>query len=165
LSDLQAPAASDREGRVVTFGENGRVSLGELEAHLWESANILRGPIDQADFKSYMFPLLFLKRISDVYDEEFQQALDESNGDVDYASFAENHRFQRRNGLPLPPGHGRTPNVDEQAQSRSSRSEKAYSLPSHEPAYSAPLTTVGAAKMGPLTVVRLFHSGLPLAAL
>jgi type I restriction enzyme M protein len=79
---------------VVNFGENGRVTLAELEAHLWESANILRGPIDQADFKSYVFPLLFLKRVSDVYDEEFQQALDESDGDVDYASFAENHRFQ-----------------------------------------------------------------------
>jgi len=73
---------------------SGRVDLGQLEAHLWESANILRGPIDQADFKSYVFPLLFFKRICDVYDEEFQQALDESDGDLEYASFAENHRFQ-----------------------------------------------------------------------
>jgi type I restriction enzyme M protein len=71
-----------------------RVGLEELEAHLWESAQLLRGPIDQADFKSYVFPLLFLKRISDVYDEEFQASLDESGGDVDYAGFAENHRFQ-----------------------------------------------------------------------
>lgn len=71
-----------------------RVSLSELEAHLWESANILRGPIDQADFKSYVFPLLFLKRISDVYDEEYRRALEESDGDVDYAGFAEHHRFQ-----------------------------------------------------------------------
>lgn len=71
-----------------------RVTQADLEAHLWESANILRGPIDQADFKSYVFPLLFLKRISDVYDEEFQQALGESDGDVEYAGFAENHRFQ-----------------------------------------------------------------------
>src|SRR5437763_4851724 len=70
------------------------LSQAELEQHLWGSANILRGPIDQADFKSYIFPLLFLKRISDVYGEEFQQALDESDGDVDYAGFAENHRFQ-----------------------------------------------------------------------
>ena len=74
------------------------VSVSELEAHLWESTNILRGPIDQADFKSYVFPLLFLKRISDVYDEEYQEALDQSDGDVDYASFAENHRFQVPDG-------------------------------------------------------------------
>ena len=36
---------------------------GQLESHLWESANILRGPVDAADFKTYIFPLLFLKRI------------------------------------------------------------------------------------------------------
>ncbi|WP_324192972.1 class I SAM-dependent DNA methyltransferase [Nocardia transvalensis] len=71
-----------------------KITLGELESHLLEAANILRGPIDQADFKSYIFPLLFFKRISDVYWEEYRQALDESGGDVEYARFAENHRFQ-----------------------------------------------------------------------
>jgi type I restriction enzyme M protein len=75
------------------------LQLNELEAHLWGAANILRGPIDQGDFKSYVFPVLFLKRINDVYDEEFQAALDESDGDVDYASFAENHRFQVPDGV------------------------------------------------------------------
>ena len=39
--------------------------------HLWESANILRGPVDAADFKTYIFPLLFFKRICDVWDEEY----------------------------------------------------------------------------------------------
>ena len=82
--------------------EQPTVTQSELETHLWESANILRGPIDQADFKSYVFPLLFLKRICDVYDEEFQQALDESDGDVDYAAFAENHRFQVPEGATGP---------------------------------------------------------------
>jgi type I restriction enzyme M protein len=69
-----------------------------LESHLWEAANILRGPVDAADFKTYIFPLLFFKRISDVYDEETQQALEESGGDEAYASFPEQHRFQ------VPPG-------------------------------------------------------------
>ena len=46
------------------------LDLSTLEAHLWESANILRGPVDAADFKTYIFPLLFFKRISDVCDEE-----------------------------------------------------------------------------------------------
>lgn len=54
---------------------NGSVSLGQLESHLWESANILRGTVDAADFKNYVFPLLFFKRISDVHDEEYQAAL------------------------------------------------------------------------------------------
>ncbi len=68
--------------------------LSQLEAHLWESANILRGPVDAADFKTYIFPVLFFKRISDAYDEEFTLALEESGGDADFASFPENHRFQ-----------------------------------------------------------------------
>jgi type I restriction system adenine methylase HsdM len=71
-----------------------KVTLSELEQHLGAAANILRGPVDQADFKSYIFPLLFFKRISDVYLEELQQALEESGGDAGYANFAENHRFQ-----------------------------------------------------------------------
>lgn len=66
----------------------------ELEDYLWGAANILRGMIDAADFKQYIFPLLFFKRISDLWDEEYKTALDESNGDLDYAFFAENHRFQ-----------------------------------------------------------------------
>ncbi len=70
------------------------MTLSELEQHLWGAANILRGPVDQADFTSYIFPLLFFKRICDVYDEEYADALEESGGDVDFASFAENHRFQ-----------------------------------------------------------------------
>jgi type I restriction enzyme M protein len=73
---------------------NAPLELGALESHLWESANILRGPVDAADFKTYIFPLLFFKRISDVYDEEVELALKESGGDQYYAQFPENHRFQ-----------------------------------------------------------------------
>ncbi len=74
--------------------ENKHIKLSELESHLWESANILRGPVDAADFKSYIFPMLFFKRISDVFDDEVAPALEESEGDQDYALFPENHRFQ-----------------------------------------------------------------------
>ncbi len=70
------------------------VRLNQLESHLWESANILRGPVDAADFKTYVFPLLFFKRISDVYDEEYAAALEESGGDEEYAQFPQNYRFQ-----------------------------------------------------------------------
>lgn len=69
------------------------LSLAELENHLAGAADLLRGSIDQADFKSFIFPLMFFKRISDVYLEEYGQALAESGGDHDFASFAENHRF------------------------------------------------------------------------
>lgn len=93
-----------------------RVTQAELEAHLWESANLLRGPIDQADFKSYIFPLLFLKRISDVYDEEFQQALGDSEGDQEYAGFAENHRFLVPEGAHWDDIRERTENVGQTIQ-------------------------------------------------
>ena len=102
---------------MTSIQEHERVSLSQLESHLWESANILRGPVDQADFKSYVFPLLFLKRISDVYDEEFEQALDESDGDVDYAGFAENHRFQVPEGAHWNDLRERTENVGQAIQS------------------------------------------------
>jgi type I restriction enzyme M protein len=72
---------------------NVKVGLKELEQYLMDAANILRGPVEHADFKTYIFPLLFFKRISDVYDGEYQQALDESGGDIEYALFEENHRF------------------------------------------------------------------------
>jgi len=65
-----------------------------LEKYLWGAATLLRGLIDAGDYKQYIFPLLFYKRICDVYDEEYQNALKESGGDMKFAEFAENHRFQ-----------------------------------------------------------------------
>jgi type I restriction enzyme M protein len=73
--------------------ETSYISLPELEQYLWGAANILRGPVDKADFKSYIFPLLFFKRLSDVYEEEYASALQESGGDDEYASFPEQHKF------------------------------------------------------------------------
>src|SRR3989339_1837818 len=66
----------------------------DLERYLWGAATLLRGLIDAGDYKQYIFPLLFYKRICDVYDEEYQNALKESGGDLKFAEFAENHRFQ-----------------------------------------------------------------------
>lgn len=66
----------------------------ELEKFLWGAATALRGTIDAGDYKQYIFPLLFFKRICDVYDEEFERALEESGGDMEYAAFEEHHRFQ-----------------------------------------------------------------------
>ena len=70
----------------------------ELEKYLWGAATQLRGTIDAGDYKQYIFPLLFFKRICDVYDEEYESALQESDGDIEYASFAENHHFKIPDG-------------------------------------------------------------------
>jgi type I restriction enzyme M protein len=88
------PSTQAVSGQLTMF----EITLSQLEAHLWEAANILRGPVDAADFKTYIFPLLFFKRISDVYDEEVAAALEESDGDAEYAFFPENHRFQLPQG-------------------------------------------------------------------
>lgn len=73
---------------------NQELDQKSLEKYLWGAATTLRGTIDAGDYKQYIFPLLFFKRISDVYDEEFEKVLAESDGDMEYAAFAENHHFQ-----------------------------------------------------------------------
>ncbi len=65
----------------------------ELFNHLFEACNILRGPINQDEYKSYVTPILFFKRISDVHDEEYELALEKSNGDEEFASFDDNYSF------------------------------------------------------------------------
>ncbi|MGE6365790.1 N-6 DNA methylase [Bacillus paramycoides] len=72
---------------------NEETTSQQLFNHLFEACNILRGPINQDEYKSYVTPILFFKRISDVYDEETQDALERSGGDEEYASFPENHSF------------------------------------------------------------------------
>ena len=59
------------------------ISLDELKSFLWGAATRLRGQIDAAGYKEYIFPLLFFKRISDVYDEQFSGFLAE--GGAEYA--------------------------------------------------------------------------------
>jgi len=69
----------------------------ELENYLWGAANLLRGVIDPGDYKSIIFPLMFFKRLSDVYDEEYEEAF-QTYGDEESAKFSENHMFQIPDG-------------------------------------------------------------------
>jgi type I restriction enzyme M protein len=69
------------------------ISQQELESYVWGAATHLRGHVSAGDYKQFIFPLLFFKRLSDVYDEEYSAALAESGGDEVYAAFPEQHRF------------------------------------------------------------------------
>lgn len=69
------------------------ITIEELESYLWNSAVLLRTSIDAGAYKQYIFPLLFFKRICDVYDEECQRIIEEY-GDEEALEFEENHRFQ-----------------------------------------------------------------------
>ena len=71
-----------------------RITQQSLESYLWGAAVLLRGTIDAGDYKQFIFPLLFYKRLCDVFDEETVTALRDSGGDEDFALFPENHRFQ-----------------------------------------------------------------------
>jgi type I restriction system adenine methylase HsdM len=102
-----------------------RLSLTELEQHLARAADLLRGSIDQADFKAYIFPLMFFKRISDVYLEEFQQAIDKSDGDHEFAAFAENHRFEIPDGNLWSDVRKKTENIGAAVQTAFREIEKA----------------------------------------
>lgn len=69
------------------------IKLKDLEAHLWHAAHIITGPIDASDYKTYIFPILFFKRICDVYDEEFEAAM-EQVGDAELAKGDMFHRIK-----------------------------------------------------------------------
>ncbi len=68
------------------------LSQQQLESYLWGAAKLLRGLIDAGDYKQYVFPLLFFKRLSDVWDEEYQAALGETD-DSAYARATADDRF------------------------------------------------------------------------
>lgn len=101
------------------------INIDQLESHLWESANILRGPVDAADFKTYVFPLLFFKRLSDVHDEEYQAALEESGGDEEYALFPQNYSFQVPEGCHWRDVRAVTTNVGQALQTAMREIERA----------------------------------------
>ena len=87
-----------------------RITQRELENYLWGAAIVLRGLIDAGDYKQYIFPLVFLKRISDVYDEEHAAAM-EVYEDEELADLPENHRFAIPHGCHWDDIHGVTQNI------------------------------------------------------
>jgi type I restriction enzyme M protein len=72
----------------------------ELKSALWDAANTLRGSaVDRTDWKGYILPLLFFKRISDVWDEETAEA-QQLYGDADRRSLTDRHIDAGRKSVP-----------------------------------------------------------------
>jgi type I restriction enzyme M protein len=69
------------------------ISGQELERRLLAACNRLRGPVDPTDYKAYIFPLIFLKRISDYWGWEYARALEAFDGDEKLARLEDNFRF------------------------------------------------------------------------
>ena len=63
---------------------NHILDLSTLENWLWEAACKIRGPVDAPKYKDYILPLIFLKRLSDVFDDEVSR-LGEEYGNLDIA--------------------------------------------------------------------------------
>lgn len=78
---------------------SARITMDELKKYLWNSAVLLRTNIDAGAYKQYVFPLLFFKRLCDVYDEECKEILKAYDGDEEALHFEENHTFV------IPEGH------------------------------------------------------------
>lgn len=72
---------------------SNRITLQELEKYLWDSAVLLRSNVDAGAYKQYIFPLLFFKRISDVYDEECENIKIKYPDTPEALDWAEEHSF------------------------------------------------------------------------
>lgn len=93
MAKKKAKDVSDLFSEPKTESQIKMENAQDLYNFLFEACNILRGPVSQDNFKDYITPILYYKRISDVYDEETQSALEESGGDKEYAALPEQHRF------------------------------------------------------------------------
>jgi type I restriction enzyme M protein len=81
---------------VSELGDNSNsdlMDLNQLKTFLWKSADILRGSINSTDYAKYIFGILFYKRMSDVWQEEYEKSLEDFH-DEEIAKAEYNHRFQ-----------------------------------------------------------------------
>ena len=80
-SKEKAVALAEAEAQLLAVQEEleqtDKLTTAQLECYLWAAADVLRGQIDSSDYKNYIFGLLFLKRISDVFVEEAEKLIAE----------------------------------------------------------------------------------------
>jgi type I restriction enzyme M protein len=111
----------------LAFEDTRSISQQELEQRLLAACKGLRGPVDPTDYKAYIFPLLFLKRISDYWDWEYARAFDAFDGDEALARLEDNFRFVLPDGCHWADVQARTENVGVELQKILQRIELANS--------------------------------------
>ena len=95
---------AERDGRAAPTADSGSaaserapspdlLSVSQLERYLWSAADILRGSIDSSDYKSYIFGLLFLKRLSDRFEEEAEKLVADGVSETVAWTDLDEHRF------------------------------------------------------------------------
>ena len=88
------------------------ISLGKLDSHLYKCADIIRNAVDKTDYKDFILPLVFYKTISDTYEDQYDQKLEEY-GDEDIAGRAVFYDFVVPNGYSWDDLRSQNKNVDQ----------------------------------------------------
>src|SRR5712692_8264446 len=79
LSDTPAASPSILP---LALSSNEHMTISTLETWLWDAACAIRGATDAPKFKDFILPLIFYKRLSDVFDDECQQYIEHFNDEV-----------------------------------------------------------------------------------
>lgn len=109
----------------ISPGLKGHLTQAELERVLWDAANALRGPVDAADFKAYVFPVFFFKWISDSWDFYHAEALEEYGEDLTDEIEADYQIFSVPDGCHWTDVHGNVTNTGVKLSTALQRIEQA----------------------------------------
>ena len=90
---VAAPPAPSRSAGDTSSSSDEVLSVAQLEQYLWSAADILRGSIDSSDYKTYIFGLLFLKRLSDRFEEEAEKLIAEGVSETVAWTDPDEHQF------------------------------------------------------------------------
>ena len=87
------PSAASRPVVTTPVPSADTLSVAQLEQYLWSAADILRGSIDSSDYKTYIFGLLFLKRLSNRFEEEAEKLIAEGVSETVAWTDPDEHQF------------------------------------------------------------------------
>ena len=91
--NVAAPSTPTRSAGDASSPSEEVLSVAQLEQYLWSAADILRGSIDSSDYKTYIFGLLFLKRLSDRFEEEAEKLMAEGVPETVAWTDPDEHQF------------------------------------------------------------------------